>query len=99
MTGTPIIITTNSPIATYNQVIQNGHSSTMFNCNAIINIVNVNKSELMIKRAQMFLTNLQINIKIPNVSTVCPTPNTKSKGPTDDSIKLEINTPSTIPSM
>ena len=65
--GIPIKRTINSPTPQYSHVIQNGKSNTMFNSIAIINIVAVNKNELMIKRAHIFFTNLQIKISKPSV--------------------------------
>ena len=63
------------------------------------NIMNVNKNVLITSRAQIFLTNLHINMKIPNVIIVCPTPNNISIGPTVDRRAFEINTPSVTPTI
>src|SRR5689334_13909971 len=95
----PTAMTTNSPTATKSHVNRNGNSSAMFNSQAMRNIVNVNTNVLKNIRWYSPLMNLADRIVIDSASTDCPTPNTRSIGPSSEKSKLAINTPNTTPTM
>lgn len=97
ITGMPTAMTTNSPTATVNHVKRNGNPNTRFNSKAMINIVTVKTIVLNSIRLKMPEMNLVEKIVIDKAIMECPTPKTRSIGPSSDMSRFAIKTPSTIP--
>ena len=98
ISGTPIIMTTNSPIATVSQVKKNGtgNSEMILISIAMMNIVKVKTSVLNIIRFQIPLINRAEKIVIESAMIDCPTPNTKSITPSGEN-RFVMKTPITMP--
>lgn len=99
ITGMPTAMTTNSPTATKSHVSKKGNSNAMFNSQAMRNIVNVKTIVLKNIRRYNPSMNLADRIVIDRASTDCPTPNTRSIGPSSEKNMLAIKTPRTTPTI
>lgn len=78
ITGIPTAITTNSPIATVNQVNKKGNSNARFNSQAIKNIVKVKTTVFTIIRAQIPLMKRADKMVMDKANSDWPTPKTRS---------------------